>query len=599
MPLSLITRRPRILDRIGRLVVPSEDQRIEQMLAAARTFLAAGTFIAIYLEPTEPKRFVSLIYLLMGFYGIHSLAIQFLVLIRERATRAFRLTVHAVDILWPPLISLFTSNTGSPFFLFTVFVLSAAAYRWGLTETITTAVASILLYSGEAFLGPTLGGRFSLLTPEFDLNRFMVSAIELLIMGYLIGYLGEEEKTLRTEASATARITARIQAEFGVRGAVEAVLEELGQLFGSDRALIVMTDINTDRTYLWQVARVGGDDHPSVTLAEINSAQHAVYKFDPPAQAWYAARRNTRSASGGFKTLAVGEKGKRLHHSVWAPPPGLLQAHPFRHALGLLLSYGNEWSGYLLMLDPERAPSGESATAFLLALSRHIGPALYNVYLTRRLRSRAGAVERARVARELHDGVIQALIGLEMRMDALKRQQTNHEGGLVPELDRIQMLLRKEVLNLRELMQQTKPLDLGPKQLLDFMAYSVDKFRRDTGIAAKFTSAFEEVHLPARVCNEVGRILQEALVNVRRHSEAENVLVRFASASGYWKLTVDDDGKGFAFDGRLTHAELDAARVGPLVIKERVRAIGGELTVESGPGRGTRLEITFPQKTHA
>ena len=62
---------------------------------------------------------------------------------------------------------------------------------------------------------------------------------------------------------------------------------------------------------------------------------------------------------------------------------------------------------------------------------------------------------------------------------------------------------------------------------------------------------------------------------------------------------MDDDGKGFAFDGRLTHAELDAARVGPLVIKERVRAIGGELTVESGPGRGTRLEITFPQKTHA
>src|SRR5438552_18297172 len=91
--------------------------------------------------------------------------------------------------------------------------------------------------------------------------------------------------------------------------------------------------------------------------------------------------------------------------------------------------------------SPERASSGESATAFLLALSRDIGPALYNVYLTRRLRSRAGAVERARVARELHDGVIQALIGLEMRMDALKRQQTNHEGGLVPELDRIQMLL--------------------------------------------------------------------------------------------------------------------------------------------------------------
>src|SRR5207247_1458779 len=165
--------------------------------------------------------------------------------------------------------------------------------------------------------------------------------------------------------------------------------------------------------------------------------------------AWYAARRNTRSASGGFKTLAVGEKGKRLHHSVWAPPPGLLHAHPFRHALGLLLSYGNEWSGYLLMLDPERAPSGESATAFLLALSRHIGPALYNVYLTRRLRSRAGAVERARVARELHDGVIQALAGLEVRMDVLKREHANPDIPAAAELARSQMLLRKRVVDLR------------------------------------------------------------------------------------------------------------------------------------------------------
>src|SRR5438552_18978028 len=86
--------------------------------------------------------------------------------------------------------------------------------------------------------------------------------------------------------------------------------------------------------------------------------------------------------------------------------------------------------------SPERAPSGASAAAFLLALSRHIGPALYNVYLTRRLRSRAGAVERARVARELHDGVIQSLVGLEMRMDVLKREQANPDIPAAAELDR-------------------------------------------------------------------------------------------------------------------------------------------------------------------
>jgi signal transduction histidine kinase len=426
----------------------------------------------------------------------------------------------------------------------------------------------------------------------------VVRGVELLIMAYLIGYLGEEERTLRSEASATARITARVQAEFGVRGAVEAVLDEVGRLFGSGSALVVLNELNMDRTYLWQVIRPAGDKPPTLNLTELGGAQRGVYQFDPPGEAWYSSRREKGTGGGLFKTVALDEKGKRHRNAIWKPSEGLLHAQPFRRGLGLTISYGNEWSGYLLLLDPERAGSGDSAAAFLLALSRHIGPALYNVYLTRRLRSRAGAVERARVARELHDGVIQALVGLEMRMDVLKRQQSNPESPVVPELDRIQMLLRKEVLNLRELMQQTKPLDLGPKQLLDFLAYSVDKFRRDTGISAKFTSAFEEVRLPAKVCNEVARILQEALANVRRHSQAENVLVRFASANGLWKLTVDDDGKGFDFSGRLTQAELDAARLGPVVIKERVRTIGGELTMESSPGHGARLEITFPQRTH-
>jgi len=87
-------------------------------------------------------------------------------------------------------------------------------------------------------------------------------------------------------------------------------------------------------------------------------------------------------------------------------------------------------------------------------------------------------------------------------------------------------------------------------------------------------------------------------VNVRKHSGARHVLVRFAAQDGTWRLVIDDDGHGFDFSGRLSQAELDAARKGPLVIKERVRSIGGELAIESHPGQGTRLEITLPQKGH-
>ncbi len=75
-------------------------------------------------------------------------------------------------------------------------------------------------------------------------------------------------------------------------------------------------------------------------------------------------------------------------------------------------------------------------------------------------------------------------------------------------------------------------------------------------------------------------------------------MVRFEVQDGFWKLVIDDDGRGFDFSGRLGPGELDTARKGPVVIKERVRALGGALSIESLPGRGARLEILVPQKNH-
>jgi len=60
---------------------------------------------------------------------------------------------------------------------------------------------------------------------------------------------------------------------------------------------------------------------------------------------------------------------------------------------------------------------------------------------------------------------------------------------------------------------------------------------------------------------------------------------------------VDDDGRGFEFAGRRSQAELDLERKGPVIIKERIRSIGGTLAIESNPGRGARLEISVPRRS--
>jgi signal transduction histidine kinase len=82
---------------------------------------------------------------------------------------------------------------------------------------------------------------------------------------------------------------------------------------------------------------------------------------------------------------------------------------------------------------------------------------------------------------------------------------------------------------------------------------------------------------------------------VLKHSGAEKVLVRLGSQQAHLLLIIEDDGRGFEFSGRYSQLELEKMRRGPSVIRERVRAIGGDLTIDSKPGQGARLEIRFSQ----
>jgi signal transduction histidine kinase len=222
-------------------------------------------------------------------------------------------------------------------------------------------------------------------------------------------------------------------------------------------------------------------------------------------------------------------------------------------------------------------------------LSGYLGDAQRR--LSEEMSRNAGAMERARVARDLHDGVIQSLIGIEMQLEAERQRDPARS----VDFEHIQQQIRYEILNLRELMNQLRPLELSPGEMPNYLADLVDKFGRDTGIHARFVHDQQDVPFSSETCTELARIVQEALANVRKHSGAQNVIVRLAALEDGWDLTVLDDGRGFDFEGRLSQAQLDEQWKGPIVIKERVRLIGGELTLESGPARGSTLRITIPR----
>jgi two-component system nitrate/nitrite sensor histidine kinase NarX len=265
----------------------------------------------------------------------------------------------------------------------------------------------------------------------------------------------------------------------------------------------------------------------------------------------------------------------------------------FRSLLAVSFSYQQNWFGRLMVYNSARGAFHKRDVRLLESLVREVAPALQYMHDLGRLRSRAQAAERTRLAHELHDGVIQSLMGLEMQTEVVRRNAAGDGSSLLQEITHLQELLRKEILDFRERMQMIKPVEVEPAQLVKCLGDTVDQFQRDQLISFSFVANAPEVSLPPRVCTELVRVLQEALVNIRKHSGARKVLVRFGRDNGIWKLVIEDDGCGFGFTGRLSLAELNAAALGPRVIRERLRSIGADLAIESAPGGGARLEISL------
>ncbi len=578
-----------------------EIRRTERWLATARVALTIAAEFTLWMEPVRGVAHSRWLYWLLTVYLAHAVVVMLLVRFRPQSTTAFRLVVHAADIVWPVLISMFATAQRGPFFLFFVFVMAAAAYRWGLWETVGTAGAAVALLWAEAFavragLEPAADQwlrmvrlpRLGMSVRELDPQQLLMSSVYLIVLGFLLGYMSENQKKVRAERAVIMRVLSSTRVEAGLTGTMQQILGEVISIYGASRVLSASQEANSYRVFLAEVTR-GAEGSEALRWREASPESEKVYLFESPADAIYASR-----SARGFHTVLLDRNGARLREVSTGFLDALERMEKFDAMVSVTLVFGTEWSGRVFLFDPEMMGEPEEELRFLQEFAQQVGPAIYNVYLMRRLRERAGALERARFARELHDGAIQSLIAVEMQLDVLRRQSGTQAPVVNAELGRIQKLLREEVLKLRELMQAMKSFEVNADRLLGFISDTVERFRRETGIAAEFVSELERVDLAQKVCRELARIVQESLVNVRKHSGAHHVLVRLAQRAGNLQLTVEDDGKGFSFSGRLSDAELETTGKGPAVIRERVRLLAGELAIESTPGHGARLEVRIP-----
>lgn len=587
---------PSFFDLVGRRLALAQNNRelieIERILAAARLLLALSSLFAIYFDPTQPARYASIALSLVVLYLGHSLALLLIVGRRAEISNGAAILIQVGDLMWPAAISVFTNGASSPFFFYFSFAMLAAAFRWGMRATLLTTIAALGIMVVETLL--LLGQFRRAITSGFNLNGFLLRETYLTIFGILVGFLAEAEKRRRGEVLSAATVAGKARVDLGMKGTMQGTLQELLKLFDARGLMLAAAEIRSQQAYLWR-ADASENDDISFSARQLDGEEERQYLFSMPEDCVAAAWRKGDPTS----TVAINERGQRMSDCHCALSAEFADQHPHQLLLVANVSAAPGVLARLFLLEPRLGGLTETQLRILQDLMNSVAPAVYNVYLLRRLRSRAAAAERGRVARELHDGVVQSLHAIAFRLFALRTARDLAEDERNRELVEIQEIVQNEATNLRFLIRQLEPLDFDPRHLQDFLTRMIEQFRYDTGIGTNFVCDLPDVGLAPTTCRELAGIVREALANVLKHSGAQNVLVRLSVQNDVCLLVIEDDGRGFEFAGRMTYADLKNSRRGPLLIKDRVRAIGGDLAIESAPGQGARLEVKFPRHAEA
>jgi signal transduction histidine kinase len=199
----------------------------------------------------------------------------------------------------------------------------------------------------------------------------------------------------------------------------------------------------------------------------------------------------------------------------------------------------------------------------------------------------AVAEERNRLARELHDSVTQIIFGMTLSAQAARILIDRNPARAALELDNLQGLAQNALAEMRALIQELHPHSSTEKGLVPALYQLTAKRLKNDGVSVELQLKGER-RLPAHIEAELFRIAQEALNNVVKHAQADHAVITLdLEDANRALLTIEDAGIGFD----PAQARLLPGHLGLTSMQERVQALGGTLTIDSQPGKGTRLQV--------
>jgi signal transduction histidine kinase len=536
------------------------DTSPSHLVAAARLVLAAFALIAIWADPAQPALHEVTAYWILAGYLVAAVGLMAAALWLPLRP-VVEVAVHVGEIVLLSLLMLLTEGPTSPVFVLFTFALFSATLRWGWRGGLATGIALVAIFV-------TMGVLYVGTNSEEEVARRIVRGGHLVVAAVLLAYLAF---LLERSRERLARLAVWPE-EPPAQGAAPPICAALRHATATidARAAVVLWEAGEEPWLHWAVAeddacRFGREPPREDGAVDAAVAAEPFLLLDAVAGLY--------RKQGGRRLL----RGQPLRAD-------LVERHGIGQAVVTPLPVG-AIAGHLVMVDPRRLSDELLPLAAFVA--RQIGGAIAE-HAVRREREEAAALrERTRLARDVHDGLLQALAAMSMRIRAAAALP---EAELQRAVGELAELVTGQQRRLRSFVEGAREADTEDRyDLSRKIEAALGEVARQWGCEAELEVEPAAAHVPPSVGMDLYFIVSEAVANAVRHAKASRIAVRIERNAGALDVRIWDNGappEGRERVGMAMHGL-------PRSLRERAEALGAQISFSFQRG-GRELFLRMP-----
>ncbi|HEY2981354.1 MAG TPA: histidine kinase [Anaerolineales bacterium] len=476
---------------------------------------------------------------------------------------------HWIDLAWITSFAL-CSQMSPALQLGLLFPVLAAAIRAGFSSAVLVTLASAIVCAWFELTSTTPAPDGRLQVP--------VCAGIILILGYALARWGGFEIRLKRRLEFLAEAAKISNPRLGAEHIFDSMMRRLLKFYDADASLLVMREADSEEVTLRRLSRreaataTGPEPIPQelATLLELPPGSAAIYRSQPARRVFGRAYYREYSMTEG--------KGSMKSR---CPSPKIAAALDAESFVSVPVVYRDLSLGRLFLTSGKRKKFEDSDMYFVLQVIEQVMPIIDNARLMDRLIVEAAAEDRKKIARDLHDGVIQPYIGIRIGLDALRRKADAGKVGS-EEIDRLIEISDSGLGDLRSFVSGLRNRADHQTDLPSAVRQFARRFGDVTGISIQ-VDVENDFAISKSVAAEAYLIIREGLSNIRRHTQSTRARVGLACPNGELEIRIED-----LENGCLTKPFL------PRSIVERVEALGGRSKVEPGPSNGCSVLVQVP-----